>query len=394
MKLDLEKDPTLDAVDRLIVQKNKSEQRNYLGMSGLGQDCERKIWYQWRWIATVLFDALTLRRFADGHYSESIFSQWLRAVPGVKLETGYQDGSQYEVKDFNGHLKGHLDGVVTGLHKAPKTMHVWEHKCVNQAKYNKLNKLKKDHGEKSALEIWDSTYFAQQILYMGYTNLKRSYMTVAASGTRELTSCRTEFDAKAFDFYRNRAKSILDSEEAPPKISRKPDYYICRWCEYKTHCHENKIAQVNCRTCAFSTPDLEEKKVQPNRPKRTGTWTCEFHKKTISQKKQREGCSDHIYIPSLIPFATVIDMNKDKPSITYATNESKKVFINSTYNSWDSDPPVFASKDLQHLDEKLMSSEGSVLHAFAKFKTAEIKLIEKSKKEVADPIPFDDPIPF
>jgi len=87
-------------------------------------------------------------------------------------------------------------------------------------------------------------------------------------------------------------------------------------------------------------------------------------------------------------------MNKDKPSITYATNESKKVFINSTYNSWDSDPPVFASKDLQHLDEKLMSSEGSVLHAFAKFKTAEIKLIEKSKKEVADPIPFDDPIPF
>ncbi len=44
MKVDLEIDKTLEAVDQAIVQATPPSARNYHGMSGAGEDCERKIW--------------------------------------------------------------------------------------------------------------------------------------------------------------------------------------------------------------------------------------------------------------------------------------------------------------------------------------------------------------
>ncbi len=96
MKVDLEIDKTLEAVDQAIVQANPPSARNYLGMSGAGEDCERKIWYRWRWALPEHFDAATLRRFEDGHRDEDLMAKRLRAVKAIKLETGYADGSQYE----------------------------------------------------------------------------------------------------------------------------------------------------------------------------------------------------------------------------------------------------------------------------------------------------------
>jgi hypothetical protein len=391
MKVELEIDKTLEAVDQAIVQANPPSARNYLGMSGAGEECERKIWYRWRWAFPEHFDAATLRRFEDGHRDEDLMAKRLRAVKGIRLETGYADGSQYEVADFNGHFLGHTDGAITGVAVAPKTMHIWEHKCVNQTKFNKLNKLKGEHGEKSALEQWDTTYYAQCQLYLGYTKLKRHYLTVATPGGRDITSCRTDYDAAAFKFFKNRAKSILQSEEAPPRISKKPDYFQCRWCNFSETCHGDKVAQVNCRTCAFSTPVLEETAGAPGKTVHRGAWRCERHGQTIGLKKQRQGCGDHIFIPDLVPFGTAVKMDEEAPKIVYVT-EDEKVFVNATKNAWDADPMEFTSKDLQHLTPELMSSEQKMFQAMAAFQTAQIESIKK--KPEGDGVPFDDPIPF
>ena len=49
-KLPEPSDPTLEAVDAAIVKNNQQEPRTYLGASGLGDSCSRKLWYGWRWI--------------------------------------------------------------------------------------------------------------------------------------------------------------------------------------------------------------------------------------------------------------------------------------------------------------------------------------------------------
>ena len=314
----------------------------------------------------------------------------LRMLKYIKLETRDKNDKEYEVSDFSGHVLGHLDGCITGVKAAPKTMHVWEHKSVNPTKFKKLKKLKAEHGEKAALELWDSVYYSQCQLYLGLTSLKRHYLTVTTPGGRDMTTCRTNFDPGAFKALREKARRILEAEEAPPKISKKADYYICKWCNFSELCHGNAMAKVHCRTCAHSTPLLEDQAGAPGKRVRKGAWKCEYHSQLISSKKQKEGCGDHLYIPSLISWATTATMDSVNNRITYVTNNTHKPFVNASKNDWSADPMCFTSKDLQHLDEELLDSEHGVLQAMAKFQTAHIESIKKVNKDDE----FDDDIPF
>jgi hypothetical protein len=382
-------DKTLEAVDQAIIAANPPSVRSYLQCSSLGKDCERDLWYNWRWTIPVTFDAATLRRFGDGFAGEDLMAARLRAVPGIKLQTHYDDGTQFEVHDMGGHLLGHLDGVIEGVAAAPKTMHVWEHKQVQQKTFNKLEKLKREHGEKEALELWNSTYYGQAQLYMSLTKLTRHYLTVTTPGGRDITSCRTDYDAAAAKMYLDKARRIFESAEAPRKISAKADYFQCRWCAFKEPCHGTKVAQVNCRTCAHSTPIKAESSGDPGKPKRKGNWRCEFHDKRISFKKQTEGCQDHLFIPSLIPWADPVKFDREGNRIVYVTKNTQKPFINATRNDWAGDPPAFKSNDLSMLTEDLLTSESKVLNEMARFDGAAIESIKKND----DGVPFNDEIP-
>ena len=379
-------DLTLKALDQAIVAANPPSVRTYLQCNNLGQECERQTWYGHRWVLPSIFDALTLRRFEDGHLSEAQMATRIRMVPGVKLQTAYDDGSQFEVVDFGGHLQGHLDGVIEGVAAAPKTMHVWEHKCVNERSFKKLDKLKRDHSEKESLELWNGTYFGQAQLYMGLTGLKRHYLTVTTPGGRDITSCRTNFDSGAFKALIAKARRIFEATEPPPRISKKPDYYLCRWCNFSETCHGEKVAQVNCRTCAHSTPVEDQNAGAPGKAPRRGAWKCELHSKLISVKRQKEGCGDHIFIPALVPWAEVVKFEPENNRALYVTKNTHKAFANASRNDWSADPPVFRSKDLAMLDEELLNSESQMFAAFATFEGATLKSVDPAD-------PFDDPIP-
>ena len=112
-----------------------------------------------------------------------------------------------------------------------------EIKCVNEKKFKKLAELKQQLGDKNALIEWDKVYYAQAQVYMKYTGLTRHYLVCATPGGRELTSCRTEYDAKAAVGYINKAHSIIEAKVEPERLSSKPDFYLCRWCNFKAECH-------------------------------------------------------------------------------------------------------------------------------------------------------------
>lgn len=231
-------DPTLHALRGVLCDiEDNQERRAYLGASGVGHSCERKSWYYYHMphLRKPLNDNGHLA-VNCGHRAEATMAAYLRMIPGIELHTE-QDGQQVGFSDFNGRFRGHLDGIIRGLYQAPKTVHVWEHKDANQKKFNEFQRVKQKYGEKNALYNWNIVYYGQAQLYMHYMGLTRHYMTVSLSGVRDFDSCRTEYNKEYAKMLVSRADRIINAKEPLTRISNKPDYYECRWCDFNEVCH-------------------------------------------------------------------------------------------------------------------------------------------------------------
>ena len=223
----------------MIAAQRMEPRRNYLGMSALGHECSRRLWYGFHQPAGAAeFDAGTLRNFADGHAAEAVIINRLRAVPGITLlDHDPETGRQWALEDFGGKLGGHMDGVILGLLQSPQTWHVFEAKSTNDKSFAKLLKLKAEKGDKQALQPWNGVYWAQGQLYMGYAELTRHYTVVCTPGVREWTSVRTEFSPFAFAMLKDKAKRILEARAPLAKISSDPAWWECKWCPHHAQCH-------------------------------------------------------------------------------------------------------------------------------------------------------------
>ncbi|MFO0906804.1 MAG: hypothetical protein U0835_00295 [Isosphaeraceae bacterium] len=236
-------DPTLAAIDRELERRAATEpRRSYLGASAIGEPCERKLWYSIRpEIPRKPLDAASLKRFQDGHHGESVMADRLRLVPGVELWTSDdQTGGQIGGTLLDGRFGWHVDGVILGLLQAPETPHVWEHKQVGEKKFAEFRKLKAQMPEKQVLEHWDSVYFAQGVLYMELLDLSRHYLTVSTPGGRETASCRTEARPTMAKALLEKARRVLDAKEPPARLSERPEFFKCKWCDFREACHEGR----------------------------------------------------------------------------------------------------------------------------------------------------------
>lgn len=294
------RDETLEACDRALEDRynNERTERPYLGMSGVGAECARQLWYRFRWIADERYDARSIKRFDDGHRTEELAVSRLQELGTLIVRpVDPTTGKQFEFKDFGGHFLGHSDGDISGLIEAPKTPHVLEIKCVSEESFAKLEELIALQGEKSALRHWNATYYGQAQLYMLYGAFTRHFLVVLTPGGRRWTSVRTEFDKTTAMALRSRAEHIIFSERPPERLCSGPDFYQARWCPFSDVCfHDAALAKRSCRSCTHATPE------------RDGTWSCvSAHardsgrgKLTSTVEGQRMGCEDHRFHPLLL----------------------------------------------------------------------------------------------
>ena len=284
------KDPTLIAVDEALEKTQENLPRPYLGASGIGDTCERKLWAGFRWVRSRFIEAAGLRRINDGHRGELVVAEMLRMVEGVELSTEKAPGEQHSFADLGGHFRGNCDGLITGLIQSPKKLHVWECKVVNEKKFSKLDSLRASKGEENALKAWDEIYYAQAQIYMHYFGAERHYLTCASPGVRDITSVRTEYDKAEAERLIEKAKRVIFSPRPPTKISDNPAWHECKYCPYHAMCHEDELPkQTSCRTCMYSTPLPE------------GGWRCENFNHPLSLDEQRVGCNEHLFHPDLVP---------------------------------------------------------------------------------------------
>jgi hypothetical protein len=284
-------DPTLKKMDECLEEKQKLElPRRYLGMSEIGKPCQRELFYSFRGVARRIISSQGIKAIEDGYDQEAKTIARLRAVPGIELYNDNGEGQQIGFEMLLSHFRGHCDGVVKGLLQSPATWHVFEHKSVNETKFNKLISLVQSKGEKQALIEWDEIYFSQAQIYMRCLDITRHYMVVSTPGGRAHTSCRTEYSAKKADLIIEKAQSIIfDNFLIPARISNKREAFSCKFCAFIGICHDGDIPDVNCRSCRYRECVKD------------GQNNCLASGEIIPDDVIDVGCSDHIFNPALMP---------------------------------------------------------------------------------------------
>lgn len=283
-------DPLVAAIyEQYEITGNKEPARTYLGASQIGKECERALWYSFRWAAREQFDGRMFRLFQTGHLAEPRFVADLRAI-GVEIhDVDPATGRQFGFKDHGGHMKGHMDGAATGVPMGGKKWHVVEFKTHSEKSFDKL---KKDGVKKAKPE-----HHAQMTWYMGKAGLERALYLAVNKNTDELYSERIEFDPVEFAKIQAKADRIIFSQTPPPRLSEDPKFYICGWCPSNAVCHGGRTPALTCRSCVHITPERDG----------DGRWSCAKHKADVPVDFQRTGCDQHLPLPFLVTYADPID---------------------------------------------------------------------------------------
>lgn len=292
------KSPVVAAIEAAYERGTESE-RAYLGASVLGSECERQLWYSFRWaVPPEKFDGRKLRLFQTGHREEERLLNDLRRI-GVEVTehdpvTGYQ---WVAVVVADGHCRGHADARAIGIPGAEKTEHAVECKTHNDKSFKAL---KKDGVEKSK-----PVHYAQMQLYMHGLGLTRALYLAVNKNDDELHAERLHYDAEAALRLVAKAERIVAAHRAPTKLHEDPDAklaFLCRSCSALGICHQGEFARRNCRTCLSSTPVAD------------GGWHCARFDQLLTVEEQKAGCEHHLFLPSLVPAEQV---DADEESVTY-----------------------------------------------------------------------------
>ena len=214
--------------------------RGYLGMSSIGDPCERKLWLDLNGQPREPFSGQLCRILQNGHDREKRIIEELK-IPGHEV-----DGTQMEFSEFE-LFKGHCDGIISGLTKTTGP-HVLEIKTANAASFKKM----KTCGIKTA----SPKYWAQIQCYMGYAGLKRGQFIVENKNNQELYPETVEFEEETFNALRAKAERIIKAQEAPARIFQ-PGSAECDRCNFSSNC-DNPVPFRNlkkeeepCLDCSY-----------------------------------------------------------------------------------------------------------------------------------------------
>lgn len=264
-----------EALDRFIMSnptedyhvhiEKDDRQRPYLGLSGLGEKCFRKTWYQWRHCIKPSFPPRMKRLFRRGDREEFVFVWMLRGIGCTVYEVD-ENGKQFSVKDFENHLSGHLDCVIifpsefwlSGFKPVPL---LGEFKTANDSKYAKC--------VKEGVEKWNSKYYTQMQSYCGYSKLAGAAFFVT---NKNDDSIYIEFVPAIKSKFRSiveKAGDIISAQSPPDRVPfASPSLWDfktgegCKYCDALGVCFKKEASQKLCRTCVYASPG------------ENATWNC------------------------------------------------------------------------------------------------------------------------
>lgn len=254
--------------------KRKGEHRPHLGGSQIGRECDRALWYQFRWAWTPYFEGRMLRLFETGDREEDRVVRNLRDVGVTVWDRDPDTGRQVRFEACGGHFALSLDGVGEGFAESKKP-HTLEFKTMNTKSFRKVSE--------DGLQKANAIYWAQCQIGMHLSKLDRCYFFAVCKETDAIYGERIRYDPAEGIKLEAKANRIVFAPLPPSRITEDPSDWRCKFCPYFAVCQGNKIPEVHCRTCAHVTPE------------RDGSWSC------AQGNKVGEVCQSHLFIPQMMP---------------------------------------------------------------------------------------------
>lgn len=219
-----------DLLDAASLSEEREARREYLGASGIGSECLRKVQFDWK--RDSVHAARTKRIFNRGHASEEKIATSL-AKSGFRIERN-TPATGFTMLD--GLFKGHADGIVVDGPAVPGLKYpcLWENKCLGSSGWKKL--------ERDGLRKAYPVYHAQVMLYQAYLGLDENpaLFTAENADTCHLLALSVDFDAEAAQAASDRAVSIVRATQAGellPRITDKgPTDWRCKMCSHSAYC--------------------------------------------------------------------------------------------------------------------------------------------------------------
>jgi len=292
--------PTVAAIYAAYEREADTENRPHLGASLIGRECSRALFYTFRWAGIRRHTGRLYRLFERGQREEAVFVENMRAAGVTVHDVDPQTGRQFSFSDLGGHFGGSMDACAQGIVEAPVAWHCCEYKTHNAKSFAKL--------ESEGVEKSKPEHAAQMQCYMHWSGLDRAFYLAVNKDTDALYSERLRYDKAKAEALIDKARRIITAQEPLARLSERPDWYQCKWCDHYAICHQGAIPAANCRTCAHSTPELDG----------NARWSCARFGCDIAAGTQRQGgqCPGHVFIPSLLPWQT-IDASEDGGWIDY-----------------------------------------------------------------------------
>lgn len=304
-------------IDEFCVEHFRDKPRTHLGASEIGHDCERYLWYKFRWCFFEEFSARMHRLFERGHLEEMRLVKWLEGI-GCRVETddfsekrlcvdiqtkeysiqpkdriagNVSDVSrfkphiyyakflgvqipQFTISGCNGHFGGSMDGKVW----LPKRYGIGG-PVILEGKTSKTGSTFTNLSKKGvALE--KEQHFAQQSAYGYKTGIKKAVYICANKNDDNLYLEVIDLDHNLGKQCELKAARIIGDKDTPPKISMSKTFYKCGYCPAKTICHDGGICEKNCRSCLHCNA-VENKQ-----------WFCDKWNAIVPKENIIDGCGD------------------------------------------------------------------------------------------------------
>jgi hypothetical protein len=284
----------------LKLYQDSNHPRDYLGASAVGEACERKLWYSFRWVVREKFEPRMMRLFQTGYLEEARVVNELKKIGCEVLEKD-ENGKQWGFVDLGGLFRGSCDGVVLGIPEAPKTWHLLEVKTSSTKAFKEM--------QKKGVIAARAQHYAQMQIYMHYLELTRAMYICVCKETDDLHIERIEYNKEVALSLISKAERIINSEQPPERIKNaNPEFPPCSWCAANSLCHqltESIPENRNCRNCCFLSLSTKEIK-------------CDKHQRLLTIDEQRVGCSNHVFIPQIMPLELIdVLQNGKEISIKY-----------------------------------------------------------------------------
>lgn len=251
----------------------KESNRGHLGASLIGRECERQLWYGFRWATASSYDGRMLRLFNRGHLEEARFIAMLLMI-GCQVYQQDEHGRQFRISDADGHFGGSCDGVCVGCPDLPEGK-----ACLTEFKTHNDNSFKKLK-MKGVIEAKPEHYI-QMCIYMQKMGLDTALYMAVNKNDDELYAELVTLNPQLAEEYLARGRKIIYLKQAPARISDSPGFYLCRMCPHLDVCQMREDPDLNCRTCRFGVPITE------------GRWVCRESGEILDRDMQRNGCIDY-----------------------------------------------------------------------------------------------------